>query len=164
MRIGNLRDHARHGDGLGLAVFSDLRDDIAGGLRGRLLRMRYLGRHALHRLDYGFFGDFLVGDLRFIGHLRGLVERHTGFVDGKKLGVVRIGFHAVRRRNLVKRLTRLLSLLDLLAAVGKSLTQLGVVHFGERHGEEISRTANTPRVLIGWVVAVLLGVLRHSIP
>ena len=164
VRIGYLRDHARHGDGLGLAVFSDLRDDIAGGLRGRLLRMRYLRRHALHRLDDGFFGDFLVGYLRLVGHLRGLVERHTGFVDGKKLGVVRISFHAVRRRNLIKRLTRLLSLFDLLAAVGKSLTQLGVVHFGERHGEEISRAANTPRVLIGWVVAVLLGVLRHSIP
>ena len=164
MRIGHLRNHARHGDGLGLAVFSDLRDDIAGGLRGRLLRMRYLGRHALHRLDYGFFGDFLVGYLRLVGHLWSLVERHTGFVDGKKLGIVCIGFHAVRRRNLVKRLTRLLSLLDLLAAVGKSLTQLGVVHFGERDGEEISRAANTPRVLIGWVVAVLLGVLRHSIP
>ena len=164
MRIGNLRDHTRHRDGLGLAVFSDLRDDIAGGLRGGLLRMRYLGRHALHRLDYGFFGDFLVGYFRLVGHLWSLVERHTGFVDGKKLGIVRIGFHAVRRRNLVKRLTRLLSLLDLLAAVGKRLTQLGVVHFGERHGEEISRAANTPRVLIGWVVAVLLGVLRHSIP
>ena len=164
MRIGYLRDHARHGDGLGLTVFSDLRDDIAGGLRGRLLRMRYLRRHALHRLDDGFFGDFLVGYFRLVGHLRGLVERHTGFVDGKKLGVVRISFHAVRRRNLIKRLTRLLSLLDLLAAVGKRLTQLGVVHFGERDGKEISRTANTPRVLIGWVVAVLLGVLRHSIP
>ena len=126
--------------------------------------MRYLGRHALHRLDYGFFGDFLVRYLRFIGHLRGLVKRHPRFVDGKKLGVVRIGFHTVRRRNLVKRLTRLLSLLDPLAAVGKSLTQLGVMHFGERNGKEISRAANTPRVLIGWVVAVLLGVLRHSIP
>ena len=164
MRIGHLRDHARHGDGLGLTIFSDLRDDIAGSLRGRLLRMRYLRRHALHRLDHGFFGDFLVGYLRLVGHLWSLVERHTGFVHGKKLGIVRISFHAVRRRNLIKRLTRLLSLLDLLAAVGKSLTQLGVVHFGERHGEEISRAANTPRVLIGWVVAVLLGVLRHSIP